>query len=362
MTFELELLQKLVVALEKVPGVATFATRTRFLQGVYVNVTRDENSRRGDLFGILSDLDAADPASTLRVIDNALFAAGDGDAVTELQRLREQVQRVLADRNGVSRSIVGTLAAPLEKYVSELKIKDLGAWITGLQTRQGQVACVTVQNVPRGTGFLVGPDVALTNHHVLEDVLRGDRSPDDVRFQFDYSRDAEGKVRATTNVRLAKDWRLAAAPPSTADYRADIHVLPAEGELDFALVRLERRIGDEPREGAARRWIEVPKTPRLPEAGMQLFVLQHPMGVPLQIALDAVTEVNANKTRARYRTNTNGGSSGSPCLDQDWNVLALHHSGDPEAPSGQKARYNQGIPIATIRAWLEAQGKGGLLG
>ena len=38
---------------------------------------------------------------------------------------------------------------------------------------------------------------------------------------------------------------------------------------------------------------------------------------------------NANNTRVRYRTNTEEGSSGAPCFDKDWELVALHHSGDP---------------------------------
>lgn len=32
----------------------------------------------------------------------------------------------------------------------------------------------------------------------------------------------------------------------------------------------------------------------------------------------------------RYRTNTLPGSSGSPCFSQGWDLVALHHNGDPE--------------------------------
>ncbi|HYO71036.1 MAG TPA: serine protease, partial [Archangium sp.] len=49
-----------------------------------------------------------------------------------------------------------------------------------------------------------------------------------------------------------------------------------------------------------------------------------------------------------YRTNTLEGSSGSPCFSQDWALVALHHSGGP----GALAKYNEGIPISTLRAHL----------
>ena len=52
----------------------------------------------------------------------------------------------------------------------------------------------------------------------------------------------------------------------------------------------------------------------------------------------------------RYRTNTEHGSSGSPCFDGDWALTALHHSGDPDF--SRSADYNEGIPIEAIRAHM----------
>jgi V8-like Glu-specific endopeptidase len=69
--------------------------------------------------------------------------------------------------------------------------------------------------------------------------------------------------------------------------------------------------------------------------------------------------LNANGTRVRYATNTLGGSSGSPVLDMDCRLIALHHYGDK---AYQHPAYNQGIPIEAIRKLLESRGKAGNLG
>ncbi len=64
------------------------------------------------------------------------------------------------------------------------------------------------------------------------------------------------------------------------------------------------------------------------------------------MALDteAVIGLNDNKTRVRYTTDTEPGSSGSPCFNQNWELVALHHSGDPNwLPS-----WNEGIPTDLI--------------
>ena len=63
-------------------------------------------------------------------------------------------------------------------------------------------------------------------------------------------------------------------------------------------------------------------------------------------------EVAANRGRLKYRTRTDFGSSGAPCFDQDWNVIALHQSGHPDFK--RTAEYNQGIPIDSIVSALPA--------
>ena len=76
---------------------------------------------------------------------------------------------------------------------------------------------------------------------------------------------------------------------------------------------------------------------------MPIMIVQHPKAEPLALAVDTlgVQSLNANKTRVRYNTNTESGSSGSPCFNINWGLVALHHYGDPLY---DQARYNQGIP------------------
>ena len=80
----------------------------------------------------------------------------------------------------------------------------------------------------------------------------------------------------------------------------------------------------------------------------------------MKLALDtqAVVEVNQNQARVRYRTNTEPGSSGSPVFDQNWNLVALHHSGEPAF----QPHWNEGIPFATIVNLLTQRGKISQLG
>jgi V8-like Glu-specific endopeptidase len=73
-----------------------------------------------------------------------------------------------------------------------------------------------------------------------------------------------------------------------------------------------------------------------------------------------VIGLNKARNRIKHRTNTLAGSSGSPCFDRYWNLIALHHYGDPGYVA--KPAFNQAVPIRAIQARLGARGHAGLLG
>ena len=92
------------------------------------------------------------------------------------------------------------------------------------------------------------------------------------------------------------------------------------------------------------------------------LIVQHPKGEPMKLALDteAIIAANAGMTRLRYKTNTDPGASGSPCFSMDWDIVALHHYGDPAWQ--RLPEFNQGIPIHLIQQRLNAKGLGDGLG
>jgi hypothetical protein len=145
--------------------------------------------------------------------------------------------------------------------------------------------------------------------------------------------------------------------------------VPAPTELDYALVRAEGEPGNEPAGGAAdpkappRGWIAMKEVDQ-PAPESPLLILQHPDSAPLKLALDmnGVIGANANGTRMQYRVNTEGGSSGAPCFNTDWQLVALHHSGDPNFDADHKPAYNEGIPVRAILSLLAERGKRGELG
>ena len=162
---------------------------------------------------------------------------------------------------------------------------------------------------------------------------------------------------------LARDWLVAARPPSAVDSLPDPgDMLPAPDELDFALLRVEGSPGEQAAgraDGLAdtpeRGWVrQVAADGFAP--GDPLFLLQHPEGAPLKLAFGPSDGPNANGTRLRHQVNTEPGSSGSPCLNAKLELVALHHAGDPNFDPAHKPAYNSAIPVAAIRAWLADAG------
>lgn len=255
----------------------------------------------------------------------------------------------------------------------ELKIRaaqstfDIGTWRGRLGDIEGRVCRVEYPAAtPWGTGFLVGPSAVLTNYHVVEAIVDGAVAPGDVALRFDFKVGRDGvSVAPGTVHRLAHDWLHDYSPYSDRDSEVDPIDDPAPDELDYALLRVDGTPGTEPVGGdtgdpqpAQRRWVELPREHHDFGAQPALYIVQHPAGAPLRVALDtdAVVSVNASRTRVRYTTTTEPGSSGSPCFGPDWQPVALHHSGDPKYALGREPDYNQGIPLATIRALLEQRG------
>jgi hypothetical protein len=227
-----------------------------------------------------------------------------------------------------------------------------------LPALEGQVCRIDIPG-GGGTGFLVGHDLVLTNQHVIDRVTRGQARWQDVRCRFDYRQPIDGSTlerKKPTEVGLAQQWLVDSRPPSEYDWNPTLGEAEPE-EVDSALIRLADPIGDLPLGGASadpdaepRRWITAAAEPPPMTAGNQVFLLQHPEGEPLQLAIGTVTEFNATGTRVRYDANSKDGSSGSPCLDADLQLVALHHAHDPAYPPD----WNQAIPLAAIqKVWRD---------
>jgi hypothetical protein len=251
-------------------------------------------------------------------------------------------------------------------------------WRTQLGQVESQLCRIEIEDdgaMRYGTGFLVGRNKVMTNYHVVKEVIEKRVKAERVILRFDYKKSEDGtSINSGTIHRLESgdDWLIDASEGSTVDEMVDPkEQLPAEDQLDYALLELEGSPGNEMVGGEkaapsspTRKWIKVPNTPFTFVANAPLYIMQHPQGEPLKLAIDtdAIIGVNENGTRVRYKTNTEKGSSGSPCFNKDWELVALHHSGDPNFAALYKPQYNEGIPIDAIYGLLKKRNKESELG
>jgi hypothetical protein len=237
---------------------------------------------------------------------------------------------------------------------------DVRIWRERQMAIERRVCAVEIAGNPVGSGFLVGPKAVLTNWHVVEHAS-APHQVSAISCRFDYVRLANGGIQKGVVVKLDAEGLVDSSRYSPAEAIGAHDPPPAPDELDYAVLRLAEPVGDYVVDGSTRGWITLPAAaPNIPPHS-PLLIMQHPLSAPMKLALDtdAILSTNANGTRVRYATNTESGSSGSPCFTMDWELAALHHYGDP---AWKLPNFNQGVPVAKVRELIMARGFAGVLG
>jgi hypothetical protein len=205
------------------------------------------------------------------------------------------------------------------------KFLDGEAWRLRMSAAEAAVCRIELPaGQARGTGFLLAPDGVMTCYFVVSEVLEGRTSGKDIVLRFDYRTDASGAVTYPgVEYHLAHDWLIDSSPIE---------------QLDYALLRVAGMPGSDPVDGRAdaplRGWLTV-KSHNL-EPGQPLAVIQHAQGEPRKIAIasNAIVAADTETHRVTYRINTEPGSSGAPCFNQDWELVAMHERRDPAGKTG----------------------------
>ncbi|HEX6214743.1 MAG TPA: serine protease [Vicinamibacterales bacterium] len=217
-----------------------------------------------------------------------------------------------------------------------------------------------------GTGFLVGPDTVLTAYHTLKDHIaagkRVDPSPGRCCAVFDYYDgdpliDFDSIPPSCRVVEFDKDWLLASKEDMPKDGlfrdpdQDQLKLLPTR--LDFALIKLADAVGKQTREragGARRSWVRV----SVPQVQLRnedrIIIPQHPNGYHQRIDFGRFSEQDSafdtSKTRFRYDTETDQGTSGAPCFDHRFALVGMHNASF--RPANVDLRKNQAIRIEPI--------------
>lgn len=214
--------------------------------------------------------------------------------------------------------------------------------------RLGLVRCRAVARVERriepdrgfGSGFLVrGRDlgrslgdtlVLVTNAHVV--------SPDE---------SVKGALRPAAAQAAFHALGDDAAPRRLGIGKVLWSSLPEE--LDTTILELDGTVEDvEPYPIAG----ELPLT----DGSQRVYIIGHPRGGGLSFSIADNRLLDHQAPLLHYRAPTEGGSSGSPVFNQDWELIGIHHAGGTDIPrlNGQPGRYaaNEGIWIQSVREKL----------
>lgn len=218
--------------------------------------------------------------------------------------------------------------------------------------RVGRILVRSGGNVrARGTGFMIAPGLALTNQHVL-------RTPEMAAacaIEMDYVQNRFGPV----------------IQPQTFDLDPGTFFVNNK-DFDFAIIGVAARS----ELGAALTdygWLPLidaqGKIAVTPDD--YLNVIQHPRGREKEVVirenrlLDLATSEADEKELGpflHYEADTEKGSSGSPVLNDQWEVVALHHSGVPkENETGQWLTvkgdiWKEGVNDVSEIAWIGNEG------
>jgi hypothetical protein len=223
--------------------------------------------------------------------------------------------------------VVKAVAAYEAKVLEGVGFENVGPWLDKLG--QMRRAICRIEPYPDslpgcGTGYLVAPDIVMTNFHVAEPFWNNSTAAQKVVVRFDFEVPA-GKVGAEEGdtYPLRAEWKPGEQPTAARPHPWQCLSSPADesaaDKFDFALLRLARPAVDDA--GKARPCLEL--TAQEFRKADPVLILQHPAGEPLKLSFGSITKVES--TRVRYMVNTKDGSSGSPCLTQDLKVTAIHH-------------------------------------
>src|SRR5215207_430865 len=282
----------------------------------------------------------------------AIYAGRPLDAEPDEARTIHRLQRVA----GVDADQAASLADYQEDVLSRLKgDKRLGAERIQGKTEDfvgvaflelARIAASTVGRVisedkqPIGSGFMISDRLFLTNNHVIPDIFEARQ----YLAEFNYEMSIDRQPKPVTRFKFKPDEFFLTNP---------------EDELDFTVVAIgqtvygEGRLSDFgycPLIGSDDKHV----------LGEFVNIIQHPEGDYKQVVLRENQLVTRLDRLLHYLADTNPGSSGSPVFNDQWEVIALHHWGEPTeliTPDGKPVRkdVNEGVRISKILSDLTSK-------
>src|SRR5215213_4083483 len=317
--------RRFVDALLGVSVTATAEGRGSLLIGIPSNVAdglnRDANNRRVDLIHLITQLErlgrlvATGERPLIIIAQNALPYV-DGTALAET--LKAIIQELEEHYGGEAPS---ALLPPIpEVLIYEGRDDRLPhSFIEQALTTARSVARI---RVPRlfsgktldsghglGTGWLVTPNLMFTNYHVV--------SARESHEEQVSERDCKDQVERSS---VWFDYCVEGG--ARVEYEG-AELISGDPQLDYALIRLKLTAS-----ANGRRPLAVARHTLNLQKGYRLNIVQCPRGGPLKYAIRNNFYIGTGDTPAhiRYLTDTESGSSGSPVLNDTWQVIGMHHA------------------------------------
>lgn len=180
-----------------------------------------------------------------------------------------------------------------------------------------------------GTGFRIGDDLILTNHHVLFGT--GGTPATEVEAWLNYELDVTGRSREHHVI----------------DCRVD--TIAGDETHDWAVIRSASPLPS----GIPVLDVAVPGSVT---AGDRVYIIQHPKGGVKKIGMHHNVVRYVDHDVVQYWTDTEPGSSGSPVFSERWELVALHHRWVEVSSSKAREYRNQGRRITRVADGLRAAG------
>ncbi len=195
----------------------------------------------------------------------------------------------------------------------------------------------------KGTGWLIGAQYLITNHHVINARSESEPPADEsdlrlqvqhTRVEFDYDDpEADATVEQVESLAAWANWNATPA-------------------LDYAILKLAAP--------STRRPLTLaPQAINAVAQGiLPVNIIQHPLGNPKTLGIRNNLVSSLEEWELRYFTDTNHGSSGSPVCNDNWHVIALHRaqaylSANLDFQGKPTAWVNRGVRLDRIIADLQ---------
>jgi endonuclease G, mitochondrial len=239
------------------------------------------------------------------VLDKKL---GDGPLLMTPERKQVRMRQLLAETDNAVTARIG-----LERIINGNELDSINYLAKGMIASRSvcriQIKDARANLVGYASGFMIGPGLMMTNHHVFGRPADATNSIAD----FDYELDVKGMEREP--VRFGFE-------PDKLFYTND--------KLDFSIVAVAPTSLAGGRQLTDWGWLPLSGEPGKGDPGEYLTIIQHPSGQPKQVCVRDNKLLKYVGDFVWYMTDTSAGSSGSPAFNRFWQVLALHHSGVPK--------------------------------